>query len=95
MQSSLLKCCLHVIIASLGAFSLTDPSWPEYMRINCVLVSAVRGVVAKYIVSILFALQDWSYRDIWHFIRLYNIPYCELYDQGSVVFINPLKLTVH
>ena len=25
---------------------------------------------------------DWSDEDVWEFIRKYNIPYCELYDQG-------------
>ena len=25
---------------------------------------------------------DWSHEEVWEFIKLYNIPYCELYDQG-------------
>lgn len=25
---------------------------------------------------------DWSEEDVWEFIHRYNIPYCELYDQG-------------
>jgi len=25
---------------------------------------------------------SWSYGHIWHFLRLFNLPYCELYDQG-------------
>lgn len=25
---------------------------------------------------------DWQYQEIWHFIRLFNIPYCSLYDRG-------------
>lgn len=27
-------------------------------------------------------LLDWSYNDIWEYIREFNIPYCKLYDQG-------------
>lgn len=25
---------------------------------------------------------DWSNDDVWEFIHKYNVPYCELYDQG-------------
>ena len=27
-------------------------------------------------------ILEWSYQDIWHFIQVFEIPYCELYDQG-------------
>lgn len=26
---------------------------------------------------------DWSDSDVWEFLHEYNIPYCELYDQGA------------
>jgi len=28
-------------------------------------------------------IVDWSDAEVWEFIRLYNLPYCELYDQGE------------
>ncbi|KAH8415385.1 hypothetical protein KR222_006567, partial [Zaprionus bogoriensis] len=27
-------------------------------------------------------LLDWSYHDIWHYIHIYDVPYCKLYRQG-------------
>ncbi|CAI8051453.1 FAD synthase, partial [Geodia barretti] len=48
--------------AKLSDFSPTDNSWPEYMRINCLL--------------------DWSYMDVWMFLRIMSIEYCPLYDIG-------------
>ncbi|XP_030381574.1 FAD synthase isoform X2 [Scaptodrosophila lebanonensis] len=27
-------------------------------------------------------LLQWSYHDVWHYIHMYNVPYCRLYDQG-------------
>lgn len=34
---------------------------------------------AKKVLNIIF---DWSEKDIWDFIHLFNMPYCILYDQG-------------
>jgi FAD synthetase len=48
--------------ADLSDFSPTDSSWPEYMRINCLL--------------------DWSYMEVWMFLRIMSIDYCPLYDMG-------------
>jgi len=35
-------------------------------------------------------ILEWNYTNIWHFIQLFNVPYCELYDQGytSIGHIN-------
>lgn len=27
-------------------------------------------------------ILDWRYRDVWHFLRKFRIPYCSLYDRG-------------
>ena len=27
-------------------------------------------------------IVDWSTSDVWEFIKNYNIPYCQLYDEG-------------
>ena len=32
--------------------------------------------------NIVRPIIDWSDEDIWEYIRKYNLPYCELYDQG-------------
>ena len=31
---------------------------------------------------ILNPIIDWTTEEVWDFVREYNIPYCELYDQG-------------
>lgn len=48
--------------SSLQDFSLTDPTWPEYMRCNPIL--------------------NYSYKDVWTFLRDFEVPYCQMYDQG-------------
>ena len=32
--------------------------------------------------TVLNPIIDWTDEDVWEFIREYNVPYCELYDQG-------------
>ncbi|UJR33752.1 hypothetical protein I4U23_021179 [Adineta vaga] len=48
--------------SNLNDFSLTDPTWPEYMRCNPIL--------------------NYSCKNIWTFLRTFNVSYCPLYDKG-------------
>ena len=66
---------------------MTESSWPKYMRINCILVSVqVCPVLGTFFnlgcVYLCVCLQEWTYREVWLFLRLCEVPYCKLYDQG-------------
>lgn len=51
-----------------------DPDNPDQEMIhNCMQHNA----------RILNPIIDWSTDEVWEFIREYNVPYCELYDEGK------------
>lgn len=53
-------------------FLMSDNGERRRMIENC----TVKG---KHILN---PIVDWTDQDVWSFIKRYNIPYCELYDQG-------------
>ncbi len=53
-------------------FFMNDNEGKRRMIESC----AIKG---KHILN---PIIDWTNNDIWNFIHKYNIPYCELYDQG-------------
>ncbi|MEQ2174046.1 hypothetical protein GOODEAATRI_003767, partial [Goodea atripinnis] len=59
----------------------TDPGWPEYMRVNPLLPHYSRNS-SGYGLYFLMMHSDWTYHDIWSFLRMLHVPYCILYDKG-------------
>ena len=62
------------------------------MRINCLLVCSLplslfpflsfTTTSFTYAHTYILPLQDWSYMDVWMFLRIMSIEYCPLYDIG-------------
>ena len=46
---------------------MTDPSWPQIMRVSPML--------------------DWTYEQVWTFLRSLTLPYCSLYNRGWVFWL--------
>jgi len=64
----------------LGRIVVTGIRWAESTnRASRKMVeSCYKDTTKRYINPVI----DWSDGEVWEFIKSYNIPYCELYDQG-------------
>lgn len=63
-----------------GRKLLTGIRWSESSNRSKrkIIESCYKDKTKMYINPII----DWSEKEIWEFIKLYKLPYCELYDQG-------------
>jgi len=76
-------CCEHLKERhNAPGWLITGIRWGEsYMRAKRPMVEIGQRRSSKLNVF-LHPICDWSSDDVWEYIRLYNVPYCSLYDEG-------------
>lgn len=40
-------------------------------------------------------VQNWTYSDIWLYLKIFEVPYCKLYDRGYVTCLYMIDCTVY
>ena len=76
-------CCERLketVVPSEGCLCVTGVRWEESARrANRKMYEPNKRINAFYLHPII----DWTEAQVWEFIRVHNVPYCSLYDEGK------------
>jgi len=80
LQQARWCCKIYKEQGGMGRFLITGIRWEESSRRKKrkMIENCLRGGNKRFLNVII----DWTEKEIWEFIRKFNLPYCELYDKG-------------